>query len=187
VPWSLRGNVAPKHQVGVSERESMHKAFILPFVANLVLLAVSYAITPERVAIHFGLGGNPDNWGPSHINALFMAAVQIVVFVSLFFSTKLTRILPKKYINIPNKSYWIRDENWSKAESILTKEMDIFGTAMFIFMFIAGLLVLQANLSTPVKLREDLFWWPFGIFMGFTAYWTIRLMTRYKIPKGELR
>ena len=165
----------------------MKTAFILTFAANLLLLAVSYAISPERVAIHFGSGGNPDNWAPSHINALLMAGVHTLVFVSLFFSTKLTRIFPKKYINIPNKSYWIQDENWNKAESILTKEMYLFGTIIFVFMFIVGLLALQANLSTPVKFREDLFWWPFGIFMAFTVYWTIRLMTRFRIPKEELR
>jgi uncharacterized membrane protein len=165
----------------------MKMAFILTFAANLGLLAVSYAISPERVAIHFSFGGNPDNWAPSHINALLMAGVHTLVFVSLYFSTKLTRIFPKKYINIPNKSYWIRDENWSKAESILTKEMYIFGTSIFIFMFIVGLLALQANLSTPVKFREDLFWWPFGIFIAFTIYWIIRLMARFRIPKEELR
>jgi len=165
----------------------MKTAFILTFVANLLLLAVSYAISPERVAIHFGSGGNPDNWAPSHINALLMAGVHTFVFVSLFFSTKLTRILPRKYVNIPNKSYWMRDENWSKVEFILTKEMYIFGTAIFVFMFIVGLLALQANLSTPVKFREDLFWWPFGLFMAYTIYWTIRLITKFKIPKETLR
>ena len=165
----------------------MRIAFILTFAANLLLIAVSYASSPERVAIHFGSGGNPDNWAPSHINALLMAGVHTLVFVSLFFSTKLTRIFPRKYVNIPNKSCWMRDENWSRAESILTKEMYIFGTAIFVFMFIVGLLALQANLSTPVKFQEDLFWWPFGLFMIFTVYWTIRLRRRFKIPKEELR
>lgn len=165
----------------------MKTAFILTFIANLLLLAVSYAISPERVAIHFGSGGSPDNWAPSHVNALILAGVHTLVFASLFFSTKLMRIFPRKYINIPNKTYWIRDENWSKAESILTKAMYSFGTAIFVFMFILGLLALQANLSTPVMFREDLFWWPFGIFMVFTVCWTIRLMTRFKVPENELR
>jgi len=165
----------------------MRTVFILAFVANLILLAVSVGISPERVAIHFGPGGTPDNWASSHNNALIMTGVHTLVFVSLFFSTKLTRIFPRKYINIPNKDYWIRDENWNKAESILTKEMYLFGTVIFVFMFFVGLLALQANLSTPVKFREDLFWWPFGLFMVFTVYWTIRLMTRFRIPKEELR
>jgi len=165
----------------------MKTAFILAFVANLLLLAASYAISPERVAIHFGSGGNPDHWAPSHINALLMAGVHTLVFVSLFFSTKLTRIFPRKYINIPNKDYWVQDENWGEAETILTKEMYLFGSVIFVFMFIVGLLSLQANLSTPVKFREDLFWWPFGLFVAYTVYWTIRLMTRFKIPQKELR
>lgn len=134
----------------------MRTAFILTFVANLLLLAVSVGISPERVAIHFGSGGDPDNWASLHINALIMAGVHALVFFSLFFSTKLTRIFSRKYINIPNKSYWIQDENWGEAETILTKEM-------------------------------YLFWWPFGLFMAFTVYWTIRLMTRFRVPEKELR
>lgn len=165
----------------------MKTAFILTFAANLLLLAVSYAISPERVAIHFGAGGDPDQWASSHINALFMAGVHVLIFVSLFFSTKLIRIFPRKYMNIPNKDYWIQDEKWAEAETILTKEMYLFGTVIFIFLFIVDLLALQANLSTPVKFREDLFWWPFGLFMAYTIYWTIRLMIRFKIPAKELR
>lgn len=165
----------------------MRIAFILTFVANLILLVVSVGISPERVAIHFGSGGDPDNWASSHINALIMAGVHALVFFSLFFSTQLTRIFSRKYINIPNKRYWIQDENWGEAEAILTKEMYLFGIVIFIFMFIVGLLALQANLSTPVKFREDLFWWPFGLFMAFTVYWIIRFMTRFRVPEKELR
>lgn len=165
----------------------MRTAFILTFLANLILLVVSVGISPERVAIHFGSGGDPDNWASSTINALIMAGVHAFVFVSLFFSAKLTRIFLRKYINIPNKSYWIQDENWGEAETMLTKEMYLFGTVIFVFMFIVALLALQANLSTPVKFREDLFWWPFGFFMAFTVYWTIRLMTRFRVPEEELR
>ncbi len=50
-----------------------------------------------------------------------------------------------------------------------------------------AVLSLQANLSTPVRLREDLFWWTFGLFMAFTVCWTIRLMTRFKVPTKGLR
>ena len=36
-------------------------AFILSYMANVLLALVSLAILPERVAIHFGWGGMPDN------------------------------------------------------------------------------------------------------------------------------
>ena len=35
----------------------MHRALIVVFVANLILMAVSLAIQPDQVAIHFGGGG----------------------------------------------------------------------------------------------------------------------------------
>ena len=163
----------------------MRTAFILTFIMNLILLGVSIGISPARVAIHFGSGGVPDNWASSQINALTMAGVHLLLFVSLLFSAKLLSILPRKYISIPNKSYWIQDENWVEAKTILAKEIYLFGTVIFIFMFIAGLLSLQANLSTPVQFREDLFWWPFGLFIIFNIYWIIRLIIRFKIPEKK--
>ena len=163
----------------------MRTAFVLGFVANLILLGVSVAMSPARIAVHFGSGGVPDSWASSSVHATIMAGVHVLVFVVFLFSTKVTRIFPKRFISIPNRDYWLRNENWDKAETILSQEMYVFGFATFVFMFIVSLLALQANLSTPVELREDLFWWPFGLFMAFTTYWTIRLVTRFRIPEQE--
>lgn len=163
----------------------MRTSFFLCFIANLVLLVVSYVILPENVAIHFGVDGTPDRWAPTYVNALLMAATHCVIFAVLIFSTKATRLFPKKYINIPNKHYWLQDGNWRTVESILSQEMYLFGSVLFAFMFFVGLLALQANLSTPVRLRMDLFWWPFGALMCFMVYWTIRLVKRFKVPDSK--
>ena len=165
----------------------MRKAFLLSFAANLILLVVSFAVSPPRVAIHFGFGGFPDNWGPPYVNALIMGGVNVLLFVSLWFLPVLVRRLPAKYINLPNKGYWSRDENKERTILIFSREMHLFGVAVFIFMFVVALLALQANLSTPVKLREDLFFGALALFMIFMIYWSIRLIRKFRIPAKAAR
>jgi uncharacterized membrane protein len=164
----------------------MRSAMILAFAANLLLVVVYFTVLPDRVAIHFGSGGVPDQWASSHFNAILMTIMNIIVFVPLFFFSKLLCFLPKEYVSIPNKKFWIQEKNWRLAVSILDHEMKSFGTAVFVFLFVLGGFALEANLATPVRLREELFWWPFGLFLGYTGYWTWRLILRFKRHEKEL-
>jgi uncharacterized membrane protein len=160
----------------------MRVAFILSFAANLILTIVSFSVCPSKVAIHFGPGGEPDGWAPAYINALIMTGVDMLLFVSLFFSPLLIRRMPARWINLPNKDYWLKDENRSVTEALLSGQLFRFGTVTFVFMFIVGLLALQANLATPVRFREEIFWWPLGLFMAYVAYWTVNIMRRFRVP-----
>jgi len=163
----------------------MRTAFILSFVANLAVCVVSYVACPEEVAIHFGSGGEPDNWAPAWINALLIGGVNVLLFASIYFSPHLMRVLPRGLVNLPNRDYCMKDENWPKAEALLSTWMYLFGTVMMAFMLIVGLLALDANLSEPVRFREEIFWWPFGLFMAFTVGWSLLMFRVFRIPAGE--
>lgn len=125
----------------------MRVAFIISFVANLILTLVALVSCPSNVAIHFGVGGEPDNWAPAYVNALIMSGVHLLIFVSFFFTPHLIRITPPRLINLPNKRYWLKEENRGRMESILTSQLYQFGALTFVLMFIVGLLALHANLS----------------------------------------
>jgi hypothetical protein len=165
----------------------MRVVFILSFCLNLMLTVASLVLCPSRVAINFGAGGDPNGWAPAYVNALIMTGVNVLIFASFFFTPQLLRIMPHRWINLPNKQYWLREENRTKLESILAAQMYQFGILTFAFFFMVGLLSLQANLSDPVRFREDLFLWPFGIFITYTIYWTIRMMLAFRLPKEERR
>ena len=165
----------------------MRIVFIISFVMNLILATVAVIRCPGEVAIHFGAGGDPNGWAPSYVNALIMSGVNILIFVSFFFTPQLMRITPSRWINLPNKDYWLKPENRTRMESMITVHMYEFGIVTFAFMFFVGLLALQANLSNPVRFREDLFWWPFGLFMAYTAYWTVKILLVFRVPREERR
>lgn len=161
----------------------MRNLFIICFIANLVLTVVVMVLSPTNMAIHFGAGGEPNGWASAKVNALIMTGIDVLLFSIFFFMPQLIRLTPDRLVNIPNKDYWLRDENRGRMEDILASELYKYGTTMFVFMFVVGLLVLQANLSDPVQLREDLFWPPFIGIMVYSMYWTVRMFMVFRVPE----
>ncbi len=160
----------------------MRSAFIVSFVANLVLAIVSTQVLPERVAIHFGAGGAANGWSSTNANALLMAGVNLLLFCSIYFSPWLIEHIPARWISLPNRDYWLTPENKERAVKIMREMMWQFGTALFLFLFFTGLLTISANLSEPVRLNEGLLLSGLVVFLVYTGYWTIALLRAFRIP-----
>ncbi len=160
----------------------MRSAFIVSFVANLVLAIVSTQVLPERVAIHFGAGGAANGWSSTNANALLMAGVDLLLFCSIYFSPWLIERIPARWISLPNRDYWLTPENKERAVKIMREMMWQFGTALFLFLFFTGLLTISANLSEPVRLNEGLLLSGLVVFLVYTGYWTIALVRAFRIP-----
>ncbi len=108
----------------------MRSAFIVSFVANLVLAIVSTQVLPERVAIHFGAGGAANGWSSTNANALLMAGVDLLLFCSIYFSPWLIERIPARWISLPNRDYWLTPENKERAVKIMREMMWQFGTTL---------------------------------------------------------
>ena len=164
----------------------MQAAFILSFLANLILSLISLAILPERIATHFGSGGLPDGWSSSYAGTLMMLGVNSFLFVTFYFSPRIIDKVPARWISLPNRDYWLAPERRWRAVELLSDYMWQFGTALFLFMFVAGLLTLRANLSDPVRLDETAFLTALAIFLGYVVYWTIALVRAFRVPKKRI-
>lgn len=164
----------------------MRNVFIISFIANLVLTVVVVVVGPDTMAIHFGAGGEPNGWASAKANAFFTAGIDGLLFALFYFMPQLMRIIPDKWINLPNKDYWLQEGNRDRAVAMVGAQLYKLGAVMFAFMFMVGLLVLQANLSDPVLLRDDLFWPPFIFIMGYTLYWTVGIYRIFRVPEGGL-
>jgi len=161
----------------------MRGLFILIFVANVVLSLVSLVLLPPRVAIHFGFGGMADNWAPSYVNTLFFIGANTFLCFCLYFTPRLVFMFPRKWINLPNKDYFLRLENKARTVEIFSSFMWEFGTALFLFLFAVQLLTIEANLSQPVKLNEKLFLSVLIVFILYTVYWCVKLFKAFRLPR----
>ncbi len=142
-------------------------------------------VGPDNVAIHFNLRGEPDDWAPAHISALIMAGSCTLVFVIFFFIPYLIHKIPPRFINVPNKEYWMKPENKSKMYAMLSESCFKFGIATLTFFFFMELLALKANLEKPVHLLEDFFYWIFGFYMAYTLFWTVRIIQIFRIEETK--
>jgi uncharacterized membrane protein len=163
----------------------MHKALIVVFVANLILMAVSLAILPDQVAIHFGGGGRPDSWASKEFNAAIFLVLEVPFFLMFYFASSMTLGVSKKFLNVPNKDYWLQKENLALFQLKFGRFMAEFGVAIFLFFFCINLLALQANLADPVQLDEKIFLIVFVAYIIYTLMWLVRLVQGLRIPSAE--
>jgi len=161
----------------------MRAALLISFSANVFLALLSLAILPERVAIHFGADGMPNGWASNLQNVLMMLGLDVLVFCAIYFSPRLISNMPSKWINLPNREYWLAPARRTQAVDRFRLYLWQFGAGVFLFMLCAGGLAIQANLADPVRFDERLFLIALGGFLAYTAYWTITLLRAFRIPR----
>jgi len=160
----------------------MRKVLVIVFLVSLVFNGVSHMLLPDEVAIHFGRGGQPNSWASKELNMAISIVTDVVMFGIFFFLPTLLAKTPKKWINLPNKDYWLSEENVAITQGKLSGLMSEFGVAIFIFIILVKALALKANLSDPVRLDERVFLIGLGTFMVFTFFWCVKLYISFRLP-----
>jgi hypothetical protein len=160
----------------------MRTLFFAVFLANVFLWLVSLVVLPDQVAVHFGRGGVPDSWASKESNALIFVLMEIPLFLLFWYAPSLPLGIPPRFVSLPNKDYWLREENRPAFKRRFQDLMDRFGAAFFVFFFCIGVLTFQANLSQPVRLNERLFLLALVLFLGYTVVWTIGLIRAFRVP-----
>ncbi len=158
----------------------LNTVFLLLILFNLF----SWFILPDNVAIHFGRGGAPDNWMSKGAHILIFTVLTGVIYGSFALAPRLLDGVPKKYISLPNRDYWLLDENLPEAVRRMSGLMYSFGIATGLLMLGALILTVTANLSETVRLNEGIFFVMFIAYIAYTAWWLVRIFTAFRVPKG---
>ena len=160
----------------------MRTVFCVVFIANVLLWLVSLVVLPDQVAVHFGRGGVPDSWASREWNALVFVLLEAPLFLLLWYAPSLPLGFPPRFVSLPNKEYWLREENQPAFKQKMQHLMAQFGTAFFLFFFYIGVLTVQANLSQPVRLNERAFLPVLVLFLAYTVVWSIGLIRSFRVP-----
>ena len=163
----------------------MRKLLIAVFVASVLLTWVSLLYLPPQVAIHFGGNGIPDSWGTREFQALFFLAVDLGMFLMFLFIPSLIPKLPQRLISLPNKEYWLSEKNLSRFRSVFEDLWWEYGVALLLFLLLTQALTIDANLSSPVQLNSEIFWFLFVLFMIYTVYWLVKMCRAFRVPSGN--
>jgi len=163
----------------------MRTLLIIIFLANVILMVVSLLVLPSEVAVHFGRNGIPDSWASKEFNALMFLGIDLLLFIVIIAAPSLSLRLSPKWLSLPNKNYWLKEENRVMFKKKFTPLMTEYGIAFLTFLFLVGLLTLEANLADPVRLNESIFFPIFMAFMLYTGYWCVTLVRIFRIPKNS--
>jgi uncharacterized membrane protein len=161
----------------------MRKVLIFIFLVNIIFIAASLFILPDRVAMHFSGGGKPDSFGSKYVHAAAFAIAETFVFVIFLFIPYIVMKSPPGWMNMPNKAYWLSEENRPALRSKISTLFYEFATAFFVFMFAVNILAVKANLSEPIRLDNKLFNLILIGILVYTAYWCIKFFLSFRIPK----
>ena len=163
----------------------MRTILILIFLANVILTLVSLLVLPPEVAVHFGKNGIPDSWASKEFNAMMFLGIDVLLLIVFLAGPSLSLGLSPKWVSLPNKSYWLKEENREMIQKKLAPLMIEFGSACLTFLLLVQLLTLEANLADPVRLNEGIFFTTFIAFMLYTGYWCRALVRAFRIPKDN--
>ncbi|MBN1417683.1 MAG: DUF1648 domain-containing protein [Planctomycetes bacterium] len=139
---------------------------------------------PERVASHFDASGNPDGW--SSKGAFFATfAIGLLVVTAVFWGISLLiPRLPRSLINLPRKDYWLAPERRQDTMAFIGRRLVEFVFALQVFLVGILHLSIRANLATGAPRTATGFWILLGIFLAFSAAWTVIYLLHFlRVPR----
>jgi hypothetical protein len=118
-------------------------------VGFLVWITCSAAWLPERVAVHFGSGGEANGWMTRSAHLLFIGALGVGVPLLFAGLVLLIGWIPAQFINVPRRDYWLAPEREAETRGLISRGLLWLGCLMVVFFSGIQLLLVQANLVAP--------------------------------------
>ncbi len=138
----------------------------------------SSVVLPDRVATHFGAGGEPNGWmtRTGHVQFTLLFGLLVPAFVIGIFAI-MRRF--ETWLNIPHKDYWLAPERRQETFDFIQRQG--FWFAGLFIAFLAGIhhSILAANARSPVSLPLSDVGWIAGGFMVAALVWVAIFIGRF--------
>jgi serine/threonine-protein kinase len=155
--------------------------FLLCYFGFLAYVAWTVPQLPERIATHFGFGGQPDGWMTRSAYGVFIAVIGLAMpalIVGIFFGMQ---FLSNGMINIAHREYWLAPERRDETFAYLRRHSLWY--ASLLVAFFAGLhyLTLQANQQQPAaQLNLPVLFVVLGCFLLGTLWWALSMIRHFQ-------
>ena len=159
------------------------RSFDFLLVAVLLVIAVVYWAhyspeLPGKIPVHFNEHAEADAWSSPQDLAdtyweVILGVSGIFVLIAL-----LLQIVPKAYIHLPHRDYWLDDRRQRRTREELAKSLLGFGAITLILFLVIFHLTVRSALDGSERLSGE-FNWFVGGYLVFVALWTGWLLWRY--------
>lgn len=140
---------------------------------------------PDTMASHFGMSGRPDSFMSKEGFFLVMVLVGGGSLAAVFASPMLIRRLPPGLINLPNRDYWLaNDERREVAIERVAELMGGMGVATAALLAVVTELVMQANIHRT-NLDNQTFMIAMVGYLGFAIYVFVSKMRLLRLPESS--
>ena len=172
----------PNHRNAPSPRFGLWLCCL--YAALTLLQHLSYwRELPERVATHFGPGGEPDDWMDRTSAAILLGGFQLVFPLLLLSVVRLLKWIPNGCINIPHREYWLAPERRESALAWLAGQMSGMAVLTGALMVATSHLTFRANVRAG-RLEEFPFFVCLAIYLAGTFLLVIRILRRFgRVPQ----
>jgi uncharacterized membrane protein len=153
--------------------------FFVIVIFAIALLIFYYPQLPERIASHFNFRGEADGWMSK--NSVLIFDLATTLFISVLFGLLAIFIprMPKSYISMPNKDYWLNDDNIEETRKLVQRFLFWFGSFTIGFITLTFYETIQTNLEGSNKLDSN-FWIYFAAYLVITLFYTVWLVLHFR-------
>lgn len=137
---------------------------------------------PNRVAVHFDIAVQPDNWaGKGSAMALYIGVVFVMTLLFVLLPVLIART-PRHLVNIPNRDYWLAPERRDASLGYIGSMLGWIGITTSVMLMGIFHLLFEANLREPVAMNG---WAIAGLIVGDLVVLAVLMLfmtRRFKLP-----
>jgi uncharacterized membrane protein len=161
-------------------------SFVALVAYGAIHFSYLYPQLPAVVASHFDARGAANAWQTKQeFFVVFAGATALAAFL-VFVVSALTAIVPLRFVNLPNKNYWLAPERLAISHRFLSSWFAWYGCAVYGVILVVFDYAVKWNLGAAEKPNQALLWYGLAAFGAFTLVWIVRLMVRFgRVPDGQ--
>lgn len=156
------------------------RLLFVTLVLAIAFVFVTGSSLPPVVASHFIAGGSANGFMLRGTYLRFTTGLLVGLPLLIVFLSSVTSILPARFINLPNREYWLAPERQADTLFYLRKQGTRFGIILAIFLCFVHWLVVQANVHSPPFLPESLFFIGMAVFLVSLVIWLGRFIAYFR-------
>lgn len=157
----------------------------MPKLILLLIIAAAFVFLtgnelPPTVASHFMVGGTANSFMPRSNYLGFVLALTVGLPLALALLSTLSHFLPARFINLPDREYWLAPERREQTLAFLSNQGIYLAMLLAIFLCFVHWLVVLANAQQPAHFPESTLFASLPLFLIALAVWIGRFILHFK-------
>lgn len=156
-----------------------------PVTAMVALVAVAiaqfahyYPILPDRIAVHFGVGG-ANGWSDTRSFMITYGAIEAMIVIMALVVARILERVPSSAVNIPNRDYWLAEERRRETIDYVTEQFLWIECLTLAFLVALAQIIFKVNARGGLLALPQNFWVTVVAFVGGVGWVCFRIVKRF--------